>query len=140
MYNSVVNYTAAFRSFVNAFFSVSYIRCYLTGCMTNLCSFFEIRWNYHLVNYFSDASFWNQCKVVAFKIFSCIILVFSCKKQYLTKYSTVISNEIPNELTIYIKLCQHVTTWIYNIVRIIVPQSQYFTDTSQLLYFKCRKN
>ena len=83
---------------------------------------FEVHWNDHLVNYFSLMHrCWSQCKFIAFNIFSSRILITSGKILIIT----VISNNKPNELTIYVNYFQ---------------TSQYFTNKSQLLYFKWRKN
>ena len=55
--------------------------------------------------FFSDASLWHQYRFIAFDIFLCSILIISCKIFTIT----VISNDEPNEFTIYIKLCRNVT-------------------------------
>ena len=40
----------------------------------------------------SDVSLWNQCKYIAFSVFSCKILIISCNMLLIT----VISNETTN--------------------------------------------
>ena len=75
----------------------------LTGGMTNLC-LFNACWNDHLVNFLSDASLWNQYKFISFNIFSCRILVISCKILIIT----AISNDKTDELSIYAKSCRNV--------------------------------
>ena len=67
--------------------------------MTNLYPFTRISLELSFSElFFSDALFWNQNKfIAAFNIFWCRILIISCKILVIT----VISDEKPNELTIY---------------------------------------
>ena len=58
---------------------------------------------------FLYASLWNQYKFIAFNIFSSKVLIISCKVLIIM----VTSNEITNELTIYPKLYQNVTTFYW---------------------------
>ena len=97
-------------------------RFYLTGGMMNRYPFIWglLERSFSELN-FCNASLLNQYKFIAFKIFSCKALIISGK----TSIITVISNEKPNELAIYVKLCQNVT---------IFYQQELF------LYFRCRKN
>ena len=53
----------------------------------------------------ANVSLWNQYKYIAFKIFSCRILIVSHKMLIITG----ISNEKKNELTIYGILCRNIT-------------------------------
>ena len=55
--------------------------------------------------FFPDASLWHQYRFIAFDIFLCSILTISCKIFTII----VISNDEPNEFTIYVKLCRNVT-------------------------------
>ena len=52
----------------------------------------------------SDASLWDQYKLMAFNSFSGRILIISCKILIIT----VIPNETTNKLTIYTIVCQSV--------------------------------
>ena len=81
-------------------------RFYLTEDMTNLCPFIQVWFEWPFRELFSaNVSLWNQCKHIAFNIFSCRILIIS----YKTLIITGISNEKTNELTIYGILCWKVT-------------------------------
>ena len=77
-------------------------RFYLTEDMTNLCPFIQVWFEWPFRELFStNVSLWNQCKHIAFNIFSYRILIIS----YKTLIITGISNEKTNELTIYGILC-----------------------------------
>ena len=60
---------------------------YLTGGMTrtNIYSFIRrlLDWPFSEL-FFSDTSLWNQYKFIAFDIFSCKILIISCKMLFIT--------------------------------------------------------
>ena len=73
--------------------------------MTNLHSFIQGSLEWPFSELFSaNVSLWNQYKYIAFNIFSCRILIISCKMLIITW----ISNEKANELAIYGKLCRNV--------------------------------
>ena len=73
--------------------------------MTNLHSFIQGSLEWPFTELFSaNVSLWNQYKYIAFNIFSCRILIISCKMLIITW----ISNEKANELAIYGKLCRNV--------------------------------
>ena len=60
----------------------------LTGDMANLYSFIQVslEWPFsELVS--ANVSLWNQCKYIAFNIFSCRILIFSYKMLIITETS-----------------------------------------------------
>ena len=74
--------------------------------MTNLYPFIQVSLEWPFSELFSaNVSLWNQYKYIVFNIFSCRILIVSCKMLIITG----ISNEKANELTIYEKLCRKVT-------------------------------
>ena len=82
-------------------------RFYLTGDMTNLFYPFiqgSLEWPFSEV-FSANLSLWNQCKYIAFNIFSCRILLVS----YNMLIITGIYNEKTNELTIYGILYLNVT-------------------------------
>ena len=64
---------------------------------------FRVCLNDHLVTilFFFDVFLWKQYKYIAFNIFSCRILITSCKMLIVTR----ISNETTNKLTTYAILC-----------------------------------
>ena len=51
----------------------------------------SLEWPFSVL-FSSDVSLWNQCKYIAFSVFSCKILIISCKMLL----NTVISNETTN--------------------------------------------
>ena len=74
--------------------------------MTNLCPFIQgsLEWPFsELFN--ANVSFWDQCKYIAFNIFSCKTLIISNKILIIRK----ISNEKTNQLAIYGILYRNVT-------------------------------
>ena len=81
-------------------------RFYLTGGITNRYPFiWGLLEQSFSESYFCDASLLVRYKFIAFKFFSCKVLIIS----YKTSIIAVIFNEKPNELEIYVKLCQNVT-------------------------------
>ena len=81
-------------------------RFYLTGDMTNLYQFIQgsLEWPFsELLS--ANVSLWNQYKSIAFRFFSCRILIVSYKMLIITG----IFNEKTNESTIYRVLCRNVT-------------------------------
>ena len=81
-------------------------RFYLTGGITNRYPFiWGLLEQSFSESYFCDASLLIRYKFIAFKFFSWKVLIIS----YKTSIITVIFNEQPNELEIYVKLCQKVT-------------------------------
>ena len=90
----------------DAKFWVGTRRFYLTGDMKNLSPFIQASLEWPFSELFSgNVSLWNQCKFIAFNIFSCRISMISYKMLIITG----ISNEKTNELTIYEKLCRNFT-------------------------------
>ena len=80
--------------------------------MMNIYSFIRgsVEWPFSEL-FLSDVfvSLWNQYKFMAFNILSCNSLIIYCKILIVT----VISNETTNKLTIYAKLSQNVTIFLW---------------------------
>ena len=85
-------------------------RFYLTGDMTNFCSFIHLfnLWPFSEL-FFTDVQLFNQFKYIACNIFSCMIFIISYKLLIITG----ISNNKRNKLTIYAILCRNVTIFYW---------------------------
>ena len=96
IYRNIFRHTSSIFIRLNYWFTVAR-RFYLTGGMTNLYSFYRgsLEWPFSEI-FLSNASLWNQYKLIAFNIFSCTIFIIYCKILIIT----VISNKTTNELTI----------------------------------------